>query len=238
MSPLIRTANRALGLMITDIDSLDEGIPEPVGRPGVPNYAVAAEYERVCGEHLRLDGLVTQMEAGAPPAIIAIPGLPVPLSALARRATGVCHPLSVSLKTPLPDRAVRRVVLWASDLAGTDEETDAVAAVLSARGADVEVVREGRTVDAFAALYERDDIDVLWVACHGEHAPFEPEISEACGFGEANRPQVRNDRLLRSGDGRADAEVRQTPELRGGSRVTRIEDDQSSLGRLRDSKRE
>jgi len=178
LSPLIRTANRALGLKITDIDSLAEGIPEPVRRPGFPNYAVAAEYERVCEEHLRLDGLVAQMEAGAPPAIIAIPGLPVPLPALARRATGVCHPLSVSLKTPLPDRAVRRVVVWASDIAGTGEETDAVAAVLTVRGVDVEIVREGRTVDAFAALYERDDIDVLWVACHGEHAPFEPEVSK------------------------------------------------------------
>jgi hypothetical protein len=164
--------------MIADIDSLAEGMPEPVRRPGLPNYAVAAEFEQVCEEHLRLDGLVTQMQAGAPQAIIAIPGLPVPLSALARRATGVCHPLSVSLKTPLPDRAVGRVVLWASDLAGTEEETDAVVAILSGRGAEVEVVREDRTVDAFTALYERDDVDVLWVACHGEHAPFEPEASK------------------------------------------------------------
>jgi hypothetical protein len=70
------------------------------------------------------------------------------------------------------------LAVWASDLAGGEEETAAVEAAFTMAGVDVEIIRSGQTVGFFRGLYEREDIDVLWIACHGEHAAFEPERSK------------------------------------------------------------
>lgn len=178
LAPVIAAGNRALGLFITHLDALDEGLPDYVCRPGIPNHEAADEYEALCEQHLRLDGLAAQAAAGASGAVVMVPGLPLPLCALARRRLNTGWPMAVSLSAPLADRPLRRAAIWVSNIAVGDGETEAVSALLEASGIEVERFRTELTVERFISLYSRQDLDVLWVACHGEHTVFEPERSQ------------------------------------------------------------
>ena len=174
---LIPVANRALGLAITFTDAGEAGVPEAAERPGVPDAGAAGAYEEVCERHLGLHGLRDLVGAGATGGLVVIPGLPVPVCALASRATGMTWPIASSLRTPLRDRRVRRVVIWPTAVAGVDEEVDAVQALFGAASIDVEVVPDDSRVDHFRDVYARDDIDVLWLTCHGEQKLYRPEHS-------------------------------------------------------------
>jgi hypothetical protein len=149
LGALTETVNHALGLSLTYLDGHDAGLPEATERPGVPNYNAAGAYERVAEEHLGLEGLAMRAAEHPVTAMIPIPALPVPVVALAHRHTDVVFPIAASLRPPRPDRRPRRVLLWRTDVAGTAEEVEAVAACFRAAGASVEVVDRELTVEHF-----------------------------------------------------------------------------------------
>ena len=177
LGEFIAAANRTLGLSITYSDAGEAGAPAAIDRPGVPEPAEADSYLRACEEHLGAGGLNDVVAAGVSGGVVVLPGVPLPVCALARRATGVSWPLAASLRSPLPDRAIRSVAIWATDAAMVDQEVDAVASLFGAAEIAVEVIRTEQTAGRFRDLYARDDVDVIWLTCHGEQALYQPERS-------------------------------------------------------------
>ena len=174
LGAFLATANRALGLAITYTDAGEAGMPQAPDRPGIPNRSAGPEYQAACNRHFRPDALAELAAEGASGGLVMVPGLPVSSPALAL-PSGRAWPLATSLRAPLPDRVVRQVAVWATAVAGVDEEVAALGGFFGDAAIAVEIIQGDLSLERFAALYGRDDLDVLWLTCHGEQAIYAPE---------------------------------------------------------------
>lgn len=177
-SAMLDAANRALGLAITDRDALDQVLEAPERGLGMPVRRHAREFHEAAVAHLRLESMdaLLEPEPDARPVIVPMPSVPVPVQALAIREVGRAAPLSASLSQPQPDRAVRRIVVWPS-VTGADWEADAIRVAFDGTDAIVEVLDGTMTAERFIEAYEAATTDVLWIASHGERAPYRPHES-------------------------------------------------------------
>ncbi len=171
LSEVVQATNRALNLQVvrTDVDE----VRETVDRIGVPEPFYAEEFERIAENWLRTERLTER-----PTAIIPISLPRIPLQPLLSKHLGWAAPISLSLKRPLPQSPPRSVIIWKTDLAFADEETDAVAEAFQRAGASVRVCQgEERATSLFRQIYKEDEFDVLWISGHAELDQFRPTLT-------------------------------------------------------------
>ncbi|TXT40630.1 MAG: hypothetical protein FD135_1056 [Comamonadaceae bacterium] len=182
---LSQETSRALGMALT-LQGQRELYPVETRR-GMPDYALAPEFEQVLSNHYRWPEL-DHAECTAARAAVFLPGYPHPLQALMQAGTGRCLPISSSLQEPLPDRVIRRAAIWFSGEDNYSEmEAEAVVALLDAAGIHCDRMsgREHTKAD-FLDIYRNSDYDLLWVAGHGQcdrWAPTTPTILAGAGDG-------------------------------------------------------
>lgn len=125
----------------------------------VPRYLVPKRLEDVCGE--------TAPEPR--PLIVPLPWTEIPMQAAMVQSVGWTAPISLSLRRPVRDRTVRRVLLWSYGLLQGGYEEEALEIVF---GPGVEITKAHTlTEDALTDAWEQGDFDVLWFAAHGGFKP-------------------------------------------------------------------
>lgn len=182
---LSQETSLALGIVLT-LPGQRELYPVET-RPGTPEYALAPVFKQVLTNHYRWSEL-DSAECGAARAAVFLPGYPHPLQALMQAETGRCLPISSSLQEPLPDRIIRRAVIWFSGEDNFSEmEAEAVVALLDAAGIHCDRMSGQEYTKAdFLDIYRNGDYDLLWVAGHGQcnrWAPTTPTILTGAGDG-------------------------------------------------------
>ncbi|WP_319826086.1 CHAT domain-containing protein [Thalassovita sp.] len=142
-------------------------IEEAPERPGQPNRDSATAFEEALTDFYNVPVLVEKL-AGSP-AFACFPHNLHPLQALLSREANECWPLSSSLRTPLPDRRIRRAAIWAScDDLYSEMEAASASEFLQRHGVDAHVYlgrESGR--DDFLAMYRDPAYDFIHVIGHG-----------------------------------------------------------------------
>lgn len=142
-------------------------------RLGVPQPDHAGEFEQAVSNWLRVDRLTDR-----PSAFIPISVARIPLQPLMVKHLGWTSPISLSLRAPFPQSPLRSVIIWKTDLAYADEETEAIERAFLGAGASVRVYQgTERTAPVFRQIYEEEDFDVLWVSGHAELDHFRPALA-------------------------------------------------------------
>lgn len=150
---------------------------EPVVvRPGVPQYGLGLAFEQTITEHYAW-GKLAKAEINRASAMAFLPGYPHPVQALMQRELGECLPICASLHQPLTDRPIEHAAIWYSgDDYYSAMEAEAVAAVLNAAGIGCEVMcGQEKKAEDFLAVYREQNIDLLWVAGHGQCDRWNPK---------------------------------------------------------------
>ncbi|WP_299374933.1 CHAT domain-containing protein [uncultured Tateyamaria sp.] len=159
------TTNNALGTTRTvqagpELDAAPE-------RPGQPNRDCASAFEGALFDFYNVPVLAEKL-AGSP-AFTCFPHNLHPLQALLSRETNECRPLSSSLRTPLPDRPIRRAAIWAScDDWYSEMEAASASDFLQRHGVEAHVYlgrESGR--DDFLAMYRDPAYDFIHIIGHG-----------------------------------------------------------------------
>lgn len=137
------------------------------GRPGQPNRDSATAFEEALTDFYNVPVLVEKL-AGSP-AFACFPHNLHPLQALLSREANECWPLSSSLRTPLPDRPIRRAAIWAScDDLYSEMEAASASEFLQRHGVEAHVyLGRERGRDEFFAMYRDPAYDFIHVIGHG-----------------------------------------------------------------------
>ncbi|WP_176086663.1 CHAT domain-containing protein [Martelella sp. HB161492] len=136
-------------------------------RPGQPNRDSASAFEDALKDFYNVPALVEKLAESR--AFTCFPHNLHPLQALISREANECWPLSSSLRTPLPDRQIRRAAIWAS----CDDwysEMEAKSALEFLHKHDVEThVYLGREAGRknFLEMYRDPAYDFIHVVGHG-----------------------------------------------------------------------
>lgn len=152
-----------------------------------PNESAAVAYERAALTHLRLDAWTDLGLERLATNLVLTPGITLPVQPLLLRELDAAVAISVSLREPAPQRAVRRAALLGDNSFTSPIELDAVESRLTSAG--VEVVRLPSTNEAFVAAYTDDSYDLIWVAAHGDYEAYELERS-ALVLGETEKLSI------------------------------------------------
>ncbi|MFX0542655.1 CHAT domain-containing protein [Roseovarius sp. S4756] len=157
--------NNALGMTRT-VQAGPELYQVP-GRPGQPNRDSANVFEEALTDFYNVPVLVEKL-AGSP-AFTCYPHNLHPLQALLSREANECWPLSSSLRTPLPDRPIRRAAIWAScDDWYSEMEAASASEFLQRHGVEAHVyLGRQRGRDDFFAMYRDPAYDFIHVIGHG-----------------------------------------------------------------------
>ena len=178
ITPLIQALNEALRLQVRNVDEIaweptphdprHSRVPDPIQESALLEALETYLPVRIAGD------FIFSKETRA---LLAIPAIPIPLQGWLLRSLGRTMPLTVSLRNPMPDRSIRRVLLWAEGSLYSEIERDEVNSIL--RRADIAVdIPKRYTVTEFAQRYHSDDYDVIWVASHGRYEPNAPHLSK------------------------------------------------------------
>lgn len=156
----------------------DPGYTPPPSLPGPPQSGYSDEYESALGDYLGFtqEEIRASLMRGAAPWLTLF-GIAMPVQAAAVRKFGYCEYLSVSLRDPLPQRAIRSVCIWLHwGVALGHVEAEAVERIFVNGGAVVEFWDAGdpNKRSEFERLYQSDQFDVLWVIGHGHHDILSP----------------------------------------------------------------
>jgi hypothetical protein len=101
--------------------------------------------------------------------MLVLPSLPAPIQGLMVRQRGWTLPLSMSLHAPLPNRQIRRALVWLQGSMFNQREMDELVPRLEASGLSVDVRSQAdMTRERFLHDYGSTDFDLVWVGCHGE----------------------------------------------------------------------
>ena len=159
------TTNNALGTTRTVQAGSELG--QAPRRPGQPNRDSAGAFEEALTDFYNVPVLVEKL-AGSP-AFTCFPHNLHPLQALLSREANKCWPLSSSLRTPLPDRPIRRAAIWAScDDLYSEMEAKSASKFLQRHGVETNVYlghTHGR--DDFLEMYGNPAYDFIQVIGHG-----------------------------------------------------------------------
>lgn len=175
---LIALQNDALGSSLTIADDYSLEIQTP-SRPGVPNSSLARHLEQELIrfyelERLREDHVFQPLTATA---LLPIRSLCHPIQALMLVWLGTTWPLVASYEEPVPDRAMRKILLWSVGTLGGPAELDAVAGVFRGTGAEVVQLTDDLKPEDFGRLYEDDEYDAVWINAHGEFSGPDPHAA-------------------------------------------------------------
>lgn len=172
---LVAAANAYLSTTVIYRDSEDLGLVE-VANPGVPVSEHADAFESAAMQHLHIESLGQLLELGGRPSeAIFVPTMTLPIQALLGRELDYVPALSVSLQRPHAARPVRQVLFLGDNTITSGLELAAVRCVLERAGIQVHDVRASTAT--FRAAYGDDQIDVVWVAAHGEFEHLTPDAS-------------------------------------------------------------
>jgi len=137
------------------------------GRPGQPNRDSASAFEEALTDFYNVPVFVEKL-AGSP-AFTCFPHNLHPIQALLSREANECWPLSSSLRTPLPDRPIRRAAVWASCNDWYSEmEANSASEFLRGHGVETHVyLGRERGREDFLAMYRDPAYDFIHVVGHG-----------------------------------------------------------------------
>lgn len=157
--------NNALGTTRTVQAGPD--LAQVPGRPGQPDRDSAIAFEEALTDFYNVPVLVEKLAAS--PAITCFPHNLHPLQALLSREANECWPLSSSLRTPLPDRPIRRAAIWASCNDWYSEmEANSASEFLRKHGVETSVyLGRERGREDFLAMYRDPVYDFIHVVGHG-----------------------------------------------------------------------
>lgn len=137
------------------------------GRPGQPNRDSASAFEEALNDFYNVPVLVEKLRGS--PAFTCFPHNLHPLQALLSREANECWPLCSSLRTPLPDRPIRRAAIWAScDDWYSEMEANSASEFLQRHGVEAHVyLGRERGREDFLAMYCDLAYDFIHVVGHG-----------------------------------------------------------------------
>jgi hypothetical protein len=137
------------------------------GRPGQPDRYSASAFEEALTDFYNVPVFVEKLAAS--PAFTCFPHNLHPLQALLSREANECWPLSSSLRTPLPDRPIRRAAIWASCNDWYSEmEANSASEFLRGHGVGTHVyLGRERGREDFLAMYRDAAYDFIHVVGHG-----------------------------------------------------------------------
>jgi hypothetical protein len=174
-------ANAFLGTTLTSRtgDPLTLSVPDR-GR-GFPDAREGEGFSDVATRFIKLADAQEQRDAGTaagsgPERMILVPTQPAPVQSLMLRDLGWTLPLATSFRRPLPDRSLRRAVVWVGGALLADREREVVADILGSAGVDLTIRNEQNMKrDQFLTDYARGDWDLFWVGAHGMFDALEPD---------------------------------------------------------------
>lgn len=157
--------NNALGT--TRTVQAGPGLDQVPGRPGQPDRVFASAFEEALTDFYNVPVFVEKLATS--PAFACFPHNLHPLQALLSREANECWPLSSSLRTPLPDRTIRRAAIWASCNDWYSEmEANSASEFLLGHGVETHVyLGRERGREDFLAMYGDPAYDFIHVAGHG-----------------------------------------------------------------------
>lgn len=171
-------ANAFLGNTTTVTTSPE--MPLEVGERGrgVPNEALAERFQKSAEALLDLGAAERACVAAttAPPSLVLLPTLQVPVQALMTRHIGSTLPLWLSLQQPAPDRPIRNALLYLGGSLLSPIEEEILTALLSAADVRLTVRTEAfMTRAGFLDDYHSNEFDLIWVGTHGVFDGLQPD---------------------------------------------------------------
>lgn len=168
---MVALDNQFLGIAKT-VAYADNSRLELPARPGVPEVTTVGGLENslvdyYCPAKPECSGVNSQL-------VFPAEGRPVQAAQLI--AWGKTWPIAASMSDPRPDSTLHRAVVWLGAGTLTEEmEAEAIAVLLRRAGVQVERIdaREA-TADNFVQVYDRGDIDLIWVISHGHFDHWSP----------------------------------------------------------------
>ncbi|MEU7913925.1 hypothetical protein [Microbispora bryophytorum] len=166
--PLVSAMNAFLGTTVSVNDSTTFELKEPIRGRGTPIRDNAAEFERIAFEVLGLDQAIQTSAESSPNALLSLLPPQIPLQNMLLKYSGTTLPYAISLRPPMPDRPIRKALIWSGGIIGADEEAAHVGSIFRQHGIDVDIVpTEQMSRDRFLGCYADSTYDVIWVASHG-----------------------------------------------------------------------
>lgn len=141
------------------------------GRREVPLYDAGDRFEQAMRHYYLPTGIPEFLAAALTgcQGFVMIPYFAHPISALMAKDLGITLPYVSSWLKPLPDRRIKRVLIYVGQSISSDLEALELKRIF--QGVGIESIFCANGPDGwtkFLQHYERDDIDVVWVIAHGE----------------------------------------------------------------------
>jgi len=177
---LVRAINHFFGInMVLNDDSEVE--PHLSPRQGVPSteLTVSREFWSSIVSHYGIASAKSFLSARLTGSwcMRPLPYLPIPLQAVMEKEIGCCFPLSLTLQRSLPDRPVKRVLLWTAGTFQGQRQSAWMREVLEVRGVSV-TEDDGSNHSTFRQHYEAGEFDAVWLLGHGEFSSDSPHESK------------------------------------------------------------
>lgn len=201
---LVSQSNLFLGTTVTMNDVPEFVLVKPK-QMGIPDIDEGANFENALHNHYSTE-LLAGWDLSVLESLVILPGVQHPIQALLTKELGISLPIAVSFEKPLPQRVVKKVLLWCFGTRTSDPERELVEKIFHKAGIQVESV-DILSVSKydFMQKYSSAEYDVVWMATHGEYEHFTPhksriEILDGIHV-EVNEifdtePQVSHQRLL------------------------------------------
>ncbi len=173
---LVSQSNFFLGTTVTMNDVPEFVLVEPK-QMGIPDIDEGANFENSLHNHYSIE-LLAACDLSVLESLVILPGVQHPIQALLTKEAGVSLPIAVSFEKPLPQRAVKNILLWCFGTRTSDPERVLVERIFHKAGIQVESV-DILSVSKydFMQKYSSAEYDVVWVATHGEYEHFAPHRS-------------------------------------------------------------
>jgi hypothetical protein len=168
---MVALENRFLGTAKTVAYGDNSALELPI-RPGIPEIARIEGFEQLLIQYY----CPIQFDFSEVKSQLVFPAEGRPVQAAQLLAWQMTWPIAASLAEPRADSHLRRAIIWTGAATLTEEmEATTVAALLARIDVHVEVIDGAEsTADDFIKVYERNDIDLLWVISHGHFDHWNP----------------------------------------------------------------
>ncbi|MBX7255920.1 MAG: hypothetical protein K1Y02_06130 [Candidatus Hydrogenedentes bacterium] len=175
---VIGLTNDCLGLNVTT-----QGPNGPIlkAKPEgtLPIVAPLKDWENAIQEFHATAQLKAKASIQTSTAMLHFPFLPLPTQAILQKEIGLCWPLITSFELPLQDRTLRRALVWGCGTRWAKHEVPLVSGALTNYGVDTMSRCEANcTHDEFLGAFANPEIDLLWIAGHGNYNFDRPDLSE------------------------------------------------------------